>query len=744
VIHQLVGVKTDVLCSDKKMRRDRSAKVIAENSFILPAAVEETAARRGRVRGRIARSEKNDAVGSEDERQQTYGRQPDCEPDNEKKITGASDHCGDSEKVQQPYHTSSFLLCWVKRHRCRFIKSTFFRIPLKFEQTNRKARLDMLTDKAVCSMIAEQARLRPTQIALASDAEQLSYADLERRASQLAHRLRALSAGPETTVAICLERSPQFVVAALAIMKCGAAYLPMDAGNPAERLRFIVADAGARLVVTQENLASRFANPDVALVVLDAAIDTEEAEFPAIDIALEDLAYVIYTSGSTGEPKGVEVTHRNLLNLIAWHVRSFGLDELTRATFQAGVGFDAAVWEIWPHLAIGAALHLPNESVRLSAEELRDWLVAEQITISFVPTVMAEQLIALPWPAQAALRFLLTGADTLHRYPPPELPFTLVNNYGPTECTVVATSGAIPANGNSELLPTIGSPIDNVQIHIADENLREVSNEAMGEIYIGGAGVSRGYRNRPRLTSERFIADSVRGRLYRTGDLGRHRPNGEIEFLGRIDDQIKIRGYRIELGEINSVLNKQPAVQSSIVIAREDVPGEKRLVAYVVPASDAQPDEESLRAAIRERLPDYMEPAAFVWMESLPLTPNGKIDRAVLPLPGLSANGKEFVAPRTPVEETLSEIIKEFLKLPRVSVDDDFFHLGAHSLLGAQIIARVRNVFGTELKLLDVFDAPTVAQLSVRIEDALTRKLGQMSEAEVDAALAALNEDANK
>jgi amino acid adenylation domain-containing protein len=608
----------------------------------------------------------------------------------------------------------------------------------------RPSRQADISQRLVPSMIAEQGQLRPERIALAMESGELSYGTLERDAGQLAHYLRACGAGPDVVVGLCLERLPQFVVAALAIMKCGASYLPMDSANPADRLRFIAKDAGAQLLVTKECFAGHFADSVETIIALDSekdAIGAESAKSPEVDVAPDELAYVIYTSGSTGEPKGVEITHRNLSNLVSWHIRAFDLDESARATFQAGVGFDAAVWEIWPHLSIGAALYLPNEPTRLCAEELRDWLVARQITISFVPTAMAEQLIALPWPTETALQFLLTGADTLHRYPPPGLPFTLVNNYGPTECTVVATSGIIPANGNSEMLPSIGLPIDHVQIYILNEQLHEVPTGAIGEIFIGGSGVGRAYRNRPTMTTERFVANE-HGRLYRTGDLGRRRPNGEIEFLGRIDDQIKIRGYRIELGEINSVLNKLPAVQASIVIAREDVPGEKRLVAYVVPAG-TQRDERSLRAAIQQQLPDYMEPSAFVWMESLPLTPNGKIDRAALPAPSVDSL-REFVAPRTPVEEKLAEIIKEFLKLPRVSVDDDFFHLGAHSLLGAQIIARVRGVFGTELKLLDVFDAPTVAQLSVKIEEALTRQLSEMSEAEVDAALAALNEDAKK
>ncbi len=386
---------------------------------------------------------------------------------------------------------------------------------------------------------------------------------------------------------------------------------------------------------------------------------------------------------------------------------------------------------------------MPDEATRISAESLRDWLVSNQITISFAPTAMAQQLIALRWPAHAALRFILTGADTLHRYPPAGLPFTLVNNYGPTECTVVATSGIIPPNPGSGGLPDIGFPIDNVSIHILDEQFRKVPPGVAGEIYIGGDGVARGYRNRPELTAARFIADpfTAGGRLYRTGDIGHFLPGGEVMFLGRIDDQIKIRGYRIELNEINAALNDHPSIQASFVIAREDSPGEKRLVAYVVSAAGSPRDEKSIRELIRSRLPDYMEPAVFVWMESLPLSPNGKVDKAALPAPGPEDGLHEggFIAPRTPVEEALANIIAEVLGIPRVSVDDDFFALGGHSLLGAQVVARVRAEFDVEMQLLDVFDAPTVAELSLRVEEAITSRLDAMTDEEVNAALCALN-----
>ncbi len=606
--------------------------------------------------------------------------------------------------------------------------------------------------KATPELIAAQAKRGADRIAVHSDSGSLTYGELEQKANQLAHHLSSSLTGPEPLVGICVERSPEFIIATFAVMKCGAAYLPMEVADPSERLRFMVQDARVQLVITNQQLAEHFVSLDIRLVKLDSEqkeIEKQSATPIKIDIGSESLAYVIYTSGSTGQPKGVEIAHRNLSNLIAWHQRAFKVDQSTRATFQAGTAFDAAVWEIWPHLAAGATIYIPDESTRMSAESLRDWFVANRITISYVSTAIAEQLLDLTWPRETALRVLLTGADTLHRYPPPGLPFKFVNNYGPTECTVVATSGTIAPNENSASLPSIGSPVDNVHIHILDQRLQPVPKDAAGEIYLGGMGVGRGYRNRQDLTVKRFVADPFcngGGLLYRTGDLGRVMPNGEIAFLGRVDDQVKIRGYRVELGEISAVLNRHPSVGASVIMAREDNSGEKRLVAYVVPKAGSKPDEQSLREAIRQRLPDYMKPSAFVWLEKMPLTPNGKIDRAALPPPEVQVGTTDahFVAPRNPTEEALAEIISDVLKVQRVSVHDDFFHLGAHSLLGAQIVAHVRNIFGAELKLLDVFDAPTVAQLSGRIEQALARKINTMNEAEVAAAMTALNENAKR
>ncbi|MDQ6809180.1 MAG: non-ribosomal peptide synthetase [Verrucomicrobiota bacterium] len=596
----------------------------------------------------------------------------------------------------------------------------------------------------ILGLFEAQARSRPHELAISSGDIDLTYADLDRRASCLAAHLQKLGARREVVVAICLERSADFVVAALASFKCGAAYLPMDPAHPTERLRFVLEAAGASLLVTNAKHAARFAEANVNVIALETdepAISSAPDLLVPVDPQPDDLAYVIYTSGSTGQPKGVEITHRNLANLIAWHLRAFAMDASSRASFQAGVGFDAAVWEIWPALAVGASLHLPNDETRMSAEALRNWLVDREITISFVPTNLAEQLIALPWPAATALRFLLTGADTLQRFPARDLPFALVNNYGPTEGTVVATSGVITADDACSGVPTIGQPIDGVDVYLLDEHGHEVPTGVTGEIYLGGAGVARGYRNQPELTAERFVSgrnESGTARLYLTGDLARRSSDGTITFLGRVDDQVKIRGYRIELNEINALLNRQGSVRSCLVVARDDGGDGKRLIAYVIAAEGCAADEQTLRDACRRCLPDYMEPAAFVWLRSFPLTANGKIDRAALPPPSADKNFRDepVVAPRTPVEEQLAAIICDVLRLPRVSVRDDFFNLGAHSLLGAQIIARVRGSFGVELKLLDVFDSPTIAELALKIEDALSQKLGGMSDAEVEAALA--------
>jgi acyl-coenzyme A synthetase/AMP-(fatty) acid ligase/acyl carrier protein len=455
------------------------------------------------------------------------------------------------------------------------------------------------------------------------------------------------------------------------------------------------------------------------------------------------LAYVIFTSGSTGQPKGVQITQQSLLNLVHWHVRTFGVTIADRASQLSNISFDAAVWELWPYLVSGASVHFAEHSVRLAADSLRDWLLRQNITIAFAPTILAEQLIGLDWPANPGLRILLTGADTLHRYPPSDLPFLLVNNYGPTECTVVATSGPVMPLNRAEIQPSIGRPIDNVQVYILDDKLAPVPFGVAGELYIGGVGLTRGYLNRPNLDSEKLISNPFShlagDRLYRTGDLARYLPNGEISFIGRIDAQVKIRGYRVEPDEIAAVLSQYPGILATTVVAREDAAGDLRLIAYVVSYGELTLKRSTLQAFLREHLPDYMVPSVFVRMESLPATPNGKIDRAALPHPAagnIINDDAAVAAPRTLVEQRVGEIVAKLLSLEQVGVTENFFLLGGHSLLGAQLVAQVSDFFGIEVPLRSIFDYPTIAGLSAEIERLILAKIEAMSPEDVERELA--------
>jgi amino acid adenylation domain-containing protein len=591
----------------------------------------------------------------------------------------------------------------------------------------------------------------------------LSYQELNGRANQLAHYLRRLGVRPGVPVGLYLERSAGLVVGLLAILKAGGAYLPLDPSYPRERVRFMLADAQAPILVTSACLARRLeleqasSLPLQRLVLLDQDA-AQLAEQPTAEIEEEpataaDLAYVIYTSGSTGRPKGVEITHDSLLNLIFWHQRAFSVSAADRASQVTSPAFDATGWEIWPYLTCGATLYLPSDELRLSAPALRDWLIEQAITIAFLPTPLAEQVIQLSWPRQTALRFLLTGADTLHRYPRPDLPFTLVNNYGPTEATVVATSGPVPATSEPPTEPpSIGWAIDNTSLYILDEAQQPVPWGAIGELYIGGQGIARGYRGRPELTAERFLPDPFAGqpgaRMYRTGDQARFLADGQVAFLGRLDNQVKIRGYRIELDEIATLLNQQPGISASVVIAREQQSGEKQLVAYVVTSPQGHPTPSQLRASLAEQLPEYMLPALFVRMEALPLTAHGKIDRTALPSPeeaellseapetsrsdGASTTPPEDeeTAPANAIEQQVAEVVCSLLGRPTIDVNANFFMLGGHSLLGAQLILRLTELFGVQISLHTLFTAPTVRQLANRIEQLLLERLAAMSDQE--------------
>jgi amino acid adenylation domain-containing protein len=578
----------------------------------------------------------------------------------------------------------------------------------------------------VAELIDRQAQVTPELPALCAGSEALSYRHLDTRANKLAHALRQLGIGRGSVIALALDRSPDFVIAALGVWRAGGVYLPIDREHPADRVDFMLSDAKAEaLIVSGAKVKYRAGARVLDIKQLLSHVSKQLNDGAPSQPTANDVAYLIYTSGSTGLPKGVQVTHRGLLNLVQWHNRAFLVTSTDRATQFVSLGFDAAVWEIWPYLSVGASIHFVDEQVRLHPELLRDWLLREQITISFVPTPMAERLIALPWPKSGALRTLLTGADILHRYPPAHLPFALINNYGPTECTVVASSGRVPCDDRAGTRPSIGRPIDNTSAYVCDENLNPVPPGTAGELYIGGLGLARGYVNRADLEAERFIPNrfsSTPGeRLYRTGDLVRMLPDGEIEFIGRLDDQIKIRGYRIEPAEIVGALDQCPGVQASAIGVSDDDHSDKRLTAYVVPQPGASLTDAFLREFLRSRLPAYMLPYAFVALDELPVNASGKVDRSALPPPSqTNVLGKDaFASPCTSVESKVAEILSSLLRIEKVGANDNFFLLGGHSLLGTQLIAQIRETFGVEIRLLALFENPSVSALSSKIESEL-------------------------
>jgi amino acid adenylation domain-containing protein/non-ribosomal peptide synthase protein (TIGR01720 family) len=650
------------------------------------------------------------------------------------------------------------------------------------------------TDTSIVDLFVAQAERTPDAVAAVFADHQLTYRELNRRANRLAHYLQKEGVRPEVLVAVRIERSIELLVGVLAILKAGGAYVPLDPAHPPDRLAFMLEDSRASLLLTatndqrrQEDKGTRrqgdgetetqhstlntqhfssFLHPPSSILDLVAdwpAIAAEPAHAPPSSATPDNLAYAIYTSGSTGTPKAVAVTHAGLLNLVFWHCQAFDVTAGARATQLAALGFDAVVWEIWPYLAVGARIHLIDEETRLAPTQLRDWLLAQAITICFLPTPLVAQMLDSPWPTQSALQTMLTGGDALHRYPDQTLPFRLINNYGPTENTVVTTSGCVPAVEQAALPPTIGRPIANVQVYVLDAALQPVPLGVAGELYIGGVQLARGYLNRPELTAEKFVPNpflkiedrglkiedslssaeqalssilyplsSESSRLYKTGDLARYQPDGAIEFLGRIDHQVKIRGYRIELGEIEALLLGHPAVAEGAIVLREDRVGEKRLVAYLVPnekretlndkalivpdsAFSVQPSALSgeLRAFLKDKLPDYMVPSAFVVLDVLPLTPNGKLDRKALPAPDRSSarQGQVYVAPCTPTEAALAAIWGQVLGLAQVGVHDNFFELGGDSILSIQVVARA-NEAGLRLAPSDMFRYQNIAELA--------------------------------
>ncbi|HEX2058009.1 MAG TPA: amino acid adenylation domain-containing protein, partial [Actinomycetota bacterium] len=603
---------------------------------------------------------------------------------------------------------------------------------------------DYPQDRLVHELFEAQAHKTPDHVAVIAGDVELGYDELNRRANRLARHLVSCGVGPETPVALCLKRGADLVTTLLAILKAGGAYVPLDPDYPKERLHFMLQDSRAPVVVTDTKTAARLPATTARVVLLDQDHDAIAA-LPDDDLeprgSPANAAYVIYTSGSTGTPKGVVVQHRSVVNLAAalWDRVYAQASRLATATVNASLSFDSSIKQLMLLLR-GVTLDVVPDEARADAATF----VARHASRSYdaidcTPSQLEAWIDAglLEQGDAAHPTLLLIGGEAI----PVEVwdavaerpQWMAFNVYGPTEATVDATATA-PGAAN----PSIGRPIANTTVYVLDRHHNPVPQGVPGELYIGGAGLARGYLKRPGLTAERFVPDpfatSEGARLYRTGDRARHLQDGSIEFLGRLDHQLKIRGFRIEPGEVEAALERHAAVADAVVVAREGAAG-ARLVAYVVPREE-DPTPAELRDHLKKTLPPYMVPSDFVVVDELPLTANGKLDRAALPAPEHRPElAACFVPPRTPAEELLAEIWCDVLGLERVGVEDDFFDLGGHSLMATRVVSRVRDTFGVDVVLKVLFESPTVAGLAAVVEELLVQEISAMSRHEIERAI---------
>ena len=596
-----------------------------------------------------------------------------------------------------------------------------------------QTQVDYDKNETLCSLFEQQVNRTPQSIAVSYEEQSLDYSQLAQKANQIACLLSAKNVGPGDLVGIYIERSIDLIVAILGILKAGAAYVPLDPENPEERVRYIISDSNVRVLLSQKKFENQLPSDGPEIVLLDSIKLNRQVKPQALPVVTEDmLAYVIYTSGSTGKPKGVMVTHSSVVNHACWMRDLFKIDQTDRVLQKSPSSFDASVCEIFVPLFNGARVVLAVPGGDKDSDYLIQEIEKHEITtLILVPSALRMLLLRLT--DRAALRTLKRmgcGGEALTQdlqqeyYEKCNAP--LYNLYGPTESTIDTTSFLCEATFNHGNVP-IGYPVSNTRTHVLDPQLRPVPIGVNGELHIGGAGLARGYLNRPEMTAEKFIkdpfSDDSDARLYKTGDLVRYRADGSIEFIGRIDQQMKVRGFRIELGEIETVLADHAAVRDSVVVAREDMPGEKRLVAYVV-TDEGEPDVAlmaNMRAFLRARLPDYMVPSAFMVLDSIPLSTSGKLDQLALPKPdGERLTGEEFVEPRTDLERQVVAIWQDVLGLEQVGVYDNFFDLGGHSLKLVELHNRLDQEIDTKLSLVDLFAYPTVSTLVEHIVEPKT------------------------
>jgi len=594
-----------------------------------------------------------------------------------------------------------------------------------------RTQVDYACDQCIHELFEEQVARTPDAVALVYENQQLTYGELNSRANQLAHYLRSLGVGADVLVGLCVERSVSMIVGLLGILKAGGAYVPLDPEYPTERLRFLLEDAQVRVVLTQQHLVEKLQNHQARVVYLDTHWETianNSDSNPLKDATSKNLAYVIYTSGSTGLPKGVLVNHNHVTRLFAATQSWYNFNSQDVWTLFHSYAFDFSVWEIWGALLYGGRLVVVPYLVTRSPESFYELLSQESVTIlnqtpsAFRLLILAQQSIANV--GKLNLRLVIFGGESLeinslqpwferHGDQCPEL----VNMYGITETTVHVTYRPLSKGDLNSTVSVIGRPIGDLQVYLLDEHLQPVPIGVPGQMYVGGAGVTGGYLNRPELTAQRFIphpfhTSSCGERLYKTGDLARYLPNGELEYLGRMDNQVKIRGFRIELGEIEALLGQHELVQASVVIPREQTTDDQRLVAYVVPHPEQIPTVSELRTFLKEKLPDYMVPSAIVILESLPLTANGKVDRRALSVPSNLTGSDTFVSPRNTVELQLVQIWSQILKVDLVGVKDNFFDKGGHSLLALYLMTQIKQQFGKEIPLAMLFQHPTIEEFA--------------------------------
>jgi amino acid adenylation domain-containing protein len=607
-------------------------------------------------------------------------------------------------------------------------------------QWNQK-RQDYHGDSSLHEWFERQAERTPAAVALVFDQIRLSYRELNERANQLAHYLRRLGVGPEVMVGLYVERSPEMVVAILGILKAGGAYVPLDTMYPKDRLAFMLEDASIRLVLSQSKLAAALPEREMTVVTLDTEWETlasQNTENPRNLTTCENLAYVIFTSGSTGRPKGTLVSHGNVVRLFAATEDWYHFDERDVWTLFHSSAFDFSVWELWGALLYGGSLVIVPFILSRSPEAFYELLQTEHVTVLNQTPSAFRQLMEVDREAWSRsndldLRFVIFGGEALevrslsewyerHAEDRPRL----INMYGITETTVHVTYRPLSRiDAETRYASPIGCAIPDLELYILDAQLGPVPIGVPGALYVGGSGLARGYLNRPELTAERFIphpySTNPGARLYQTGDLARYRSDGDIEYLGRIDQQVKIRGFRIELGEIEAVMRSHPAISDVVVVAREDEPGEKRLVGYFVAAPDLALTIDDLRSYLKETLAEYMIPTSFVVLDHMPLTPQGKVDRKALPAPDTARPylQEEFVTPRTWQEQKLAEIWSQYLGVDPIGIHDNFFVLGGHSLLATQLISQIREVFQVELPLRALFEAPTIATLGEKLQQVI-------------------------